>query len=416
MKITSKDRTILRTLAEKQAAIASLPVQKERAAHWSRLNGLKKGRPMVWINEIPWHEMDVNNELALQCEDEFCRTVEKKMRRTLYTWEHMPADMVVEPKFYSPLVISDTGFGIQGDTAIAPSATIEGITSHEFHPQIKDESDIENIKFPRISLDREASDRNYQALVECFGDICAIEQVGIHHFWFAPWDELVTWWGVQEALTDLLMCPDLVHAAMDRLVTAHCERLRQWEELDVLSSIDGNYRVGSGGLAYCDEIPGKEFDQDHVATADQWGCSAAQIFVSVSPEMHEEFALQYERRWLERFGLTYYGCCEPLHDKIHILKTIPNLRKISISPWADAEKAAERIGADYVISCKPNPAVFAEDAWNPVQAKKDLETVMEKLSGCIVEVIMKDISTVRNEPQRLWEWAQIATDVAGKYS
>ena len=33
-----------------------------------------------------------------------------------------------------------------------------------------------------------------------------------------------------------------------------------------------------------------------------------------------------------------------------------------------------------------------------------------------VELIMKDISTVRYDPQRLWEWAAIASEVAEEYS
>jgi len=31
--------------------------------------------------------------------------------------------------------------------------------------------------------------------------------------------------------------------------------------------------------------------------------------------------------------------------------------------------------------------------------------------GCPVELILKDISTVRYEPQRLWEWEDIARRV-----
>ena len=240
-------------------------------------------------------------------------------------------------------------------------------------------------------------------MVEVFGDILTIEKRGIVHRWFAPWDELVEWWGVQEALMDLVMRPELVHQAMDRLVNAHLSRLEQWEKLNLLSLTGGNYRAGSGGPGYTDRLPQADFNPDRVRPIDQWGCATAQIFSEVSPEMHEEFAIQYERRWLERFGLNYYGCCEPLHNKIGILKTIPNLRKISMSAWADVEKMVEETDNAYVLSHKPNPAVFATDTWNPAQARKNLVEVLEKTSGCVVEVIMKDISTVRYEPQRLWE-------------
>lgn len=30
---------------------------------WKKLNGLEKVKPMIWINEIPWHEMNIDDEL-----------------------------------------------------------------------------------------------------------------------------------------------------------------------------------------------------------------------------------------------------------------------------------------------------------------------------------------------------------------
>ena len=34
--------------------------------------------------------------------------------------------------------------------------------------------------------------------------------------------------------------------------------------------------------------------------------------------------------------------------------------------------------------------------------------------GCPLELILKDISTVRYEPQRLWEWSDLAMSMVGK--
>jgi hypothetical protein len=274
-------------------------------------------------------------------------------------------------------------------------------------------ADIEKIRMPEVTIDEEATKQNYDVLTKLFGDILRIESYGVGFQWFAPWDELIRWWGVEPALTDMALRPELVHAAMDRLVNAYLCRFDQYVKLNVLSLNNGNFRIGSGGLGYTDELPQKDFDPGTVTTKDQWGNATAQIFSDVSPEMHWEFALQYEMRWLERFGLTYYGCCEPLHMKMDILQKIPNLRKVSMSPWVNIDKAIEKMGDRYVYSCKPNPAVLATDRWDPAYARKALYEVLEKpcKSGCIVEVILKDISTLRYEPKRLWEWADIAMDV-----
>ena len=209
--------------------------------------------------------------------------------------------------------------------------------------------------------------------------------------------------------------PAFIHKLMERLVDAWLFRLEQYEKLNLLSLNNGPNRVGSGGYGYTDELPKTDFDGIHIRTVDIWGSCAAQIFAAVSPQMHEEFALQHEKRWLERFGLTYYGCCEPLHKKIHILKNIPNLRKISISPWADKKEAVQNIGDQYVISLKPSPALFAADNWDPEEARKQLYTDLEKTKGCVVEIIMKDISTCCNQPNRLWEWANIAREVTEEF-
>lgn len=408
--VSDNDRSILRRLAERTARIAALPVHSATTREWRRLNSLQKGRPLVWINEIPWHEINVNDELTLQCDDDFCRGVEWQLRATIYQWEHMRADMIVEPMFYSGLAIGDTGFGIQEEGELIAESY-----SRRFDPQISDEKDIEKIKDPIVTHDMEATERNYQTLADLFGDILPIRKRGVVHRWFAPWDELIRWWGVQEALMDMVLRPELVHLAMDRLTDAYLARLRQWEELNLLSLTEGNYRVGSGGLGYTDDLPAPGFDPEHVRTIDQWGCATAQIFSTVSPEMHEEFALQYERKWMSKFGLNYYGCCEPLHDKLDVLASVPNLRKVSMSPWADVDRAVPKVAGKYVFSHKPSPAVFAVDVYDPKQARKNLVEVLEKAEGCVVEIIMKDISTVRGDPRRLWQWAEMAIEVAEQF-
>lgn len=415
-KIPEKDRSILRTLAEEVAAIAALPVQRETAELWRRLNRREPVRPLVWINEIPWHEMDVDGELTLQSSHKFARGVENNLRLTLYQWKHLRGDMVVTPVYYSPLVIRDTGFGIREDVKIIRSDEKSGVVSREFHQQIREEKDLEKIKTPVLTHDTEASERNYQAVVGLIGDLLPVKKCGIVHSWFAPWDELIRWWDVQEALMDMILRPELVHQAMDRLVNAYLVRLDQWEALNVLSIQEGNYRVGSGGYAYTDKLPQSDFNPARVRTMDQWGCATAQIFSEVSPEMHEAFALQYERRWLKRFGMNYYGCCEPLHNKLDILGSVPNLRKISMSPWANVEKMVEQAAPRYVLSHKPNPAVLATDAWNPQLARQNLKAVLDQTCGCAIEVILKDISTARYQPRRLWEWEKMAMATVAEYT
>ena len=113
---------------------------------------------------------------------------------------------------------------------------------------------------------------------------------------------------------------------------------------------------------------------------------------------------------LGKCGLVVEAATERPDVKVEILKSIPNLRKVSVSPWADIDKSVRDLGGRYVLSYKPNPAIFAEESWDPHSARAALRAALDRMKGCAVEVIMKDISTVRYQPRRLWEWCAIATE------
>ena len=413
IEISQKDRDILRGLAGQVAEIAALPIQKERAKLWTDLNDLKPTRPLVWINEICFGELNVNDELTCRCEGDWARGQEGNFRRVLYQWNHMQGDMIVSDHLEARLAIRSTGFGID---QITDSTESDVLSSVHFIPQMKEPKDIDKIKMPEVTHDETATEANYETMCDVFGGILPVKKVGIKGTWFAPWDNLIRWWGVQEAMMDLVLKPDLVNEAMTRLVDCYLHELDQWEKLNLLSSNINNSRVGSGGYAYTTELPPDDCDPGRLRPKDIWGCATAQIFSEVSPEMHWEFALKHEIRWLERWGLTYYGCCEPLDLKMDILSRVPNLRKVSMSAWIDVDRAVEKVGTDYVFSHKPNPAILAEDNWRPEVARDNLREVLEKARGCRIEIILKDISTVRNDPRRLWEWETIAMEVADEFA
>ena len=412
--ISEKDREILRSLAEEVANIGELPIQKKRKRMWSDLNSLGETKPMIWIDEVCWNEMDPEGELRLRTESDFCQSIEKQLREKLYQWKYFQCDMVVDPVLYSPLCIDNSGIGIEIEERTIRTDEDSEVLSHQYEQQFGSEADIEKIKFPEISYDKSRSDEQYQAYRYIFDGVIEVEKRGLPGFWFAPWDDIVRFIGAQEALLALITKPQFIHKLVSRLVEVYLSCLDQYEKLSLLALNNTNIRVGSGGYGFTGELPQVGFDPLQVRAIDIWGCAAAQIFSSVSPAMHEEFALQYERRWLERFGLSYYGCCEPLHEKIDLLRSIPNLRKVSVSPWADIERAAEALSGNYVLSLKPNPSILAKDRFRPEEARNELAQKMQtaRRYRCRVEIVLKDISTVRHEPSRLSEWSKIADDLS----
>jgi hypothetical protein len=97
----------------------------------------------------------------------------------------------------------------------------------------------------------------------------------------------------------------------------------------------------------------------------------AQILTAVSPAMFKEFEVDYAKRWCDRFGLVYFGCCEALDTKMEYVRMVPNVRKVSITQLADVERGAAEIGRDYVFrrpSRRSSPV-----AWDPA-CRADLKT------------------------------------------
>ena len=409
---SNRDREIVRQLASELAEIGNRPEQQEKIRCWKALNDLKPERPMVWITELPWGEVDEDiDELRPVCEDNRLRGIETRLRRKLFTAKHLPCDEVVLPEWHVGKAIYGEGYGVQVEEEnIAQGKS--SIQSHHYEPAIKDFEDIEKIRMPQLTHDEKESERRRQWHEDLFGDILEIKMLGRRCHFFNGWDCLVRWTGVTEALMDLVMRPDYVHALMRRLTDSFLSRMTQLEEMNLLAFPYPIDRVGSGAAGFTDQLPQPDCDGEHFRLIDNWGGATPQIFSEVSPDMHEEFALQYENEVMSRCGLNYYGCCEPLHNKMELMAKVPRLRKISISPWCDVAKAAENAAEKYVFSHKPSPAILAGDTYNPEAAEQDIRDRIAKSGDMPCEFIIKDISTIRGDMERVKQWCQMATRIA----
>jgi len=81
------------------------------------------------------------------------------------------------------------------------------------------------------------------------------------------------------------------------------------------------------------------------------------------------------------------------------------------------ERGAEAMAGRFVFSRKPNPAFLSSaSAWMPELVRKDLTDACAAAGkyGNPCELILKDVSTTGNTPERLWEWARIAAEVCGR--
>ncbi len=409
--LNKKDKEIIRELAAAVAQIASLPVQEEKRDLWRKLNALKPARPMVMIDQVCWNEMNIDDELTLRCADDECRLYEQHLRRTLFQWKYFPVDMVIEPFIRVPMAIRNSGFGIevQEDTSVTDPSN--DVVSHLYENQFQTEEDLEKIKVPEVSHNVAESERRMAVARELFDDLLDVRLWGADPY-LSLWDPIATWMGIENALYTLIDRPDYVHRLLSRMTDGYLSMLDQLEEQGLMCGPQSLIHCTG---AYSDELPANGYDPGKPRTKDLWMFGLAQMLGSVSPKMFKEFEVDYASKICERFGLVYYGCCDPLHDRMDQVRMIPNVRKVSMSPWVDETRGAAEIGGDFVYSRKPNPVLVAMDQINADQIREDLTRTRDVCLeyGCPLEFILKDISTVRYEPERLSEWASIAMRVVG---
>ncbi len=410
--INKSDRIILRELAKKYAELAADDRNRERQNRIRNNNRLQSGRPIVWIDEIPWHEMDIDGQLALHCQTEAARAIETFFRRILYRWKYIQVDMVVEDAFYITKSMFSTGIGLEVKDTILATDTANHIVSHQYEDQLDTPEKVDALRLPTITADPKTDAKNIEQAQNLFGDILPVKLRG-HGIYHASWDEISRFRGVENCMIDMLERPRLIHQTIKKFTEIGLSKYRQMETLGLL-----DYNIPSLHCTppYSDEIPAKDYDGGSVRLKDVWFRGMAQLFSSASPAMHEEFDLQYMRQLMDLCALSYYGCCEPLDKVIPYLKKIPNMRKVGVSPWADIRSSAEQLGKDYVFARKPNPAHVAGWFDKEVVARETAETIEACLeNNCPYEFVLKDISTVGFRPQNLINWAKTVTETIDRY-
>lgn len=408
----NREEILLRTLAwEYVCAVHNEKNMQARALH-TAVNDLKMIRPVVLIEEIPFHELNFDGSLTLLCRDPDLCSAEDWFRRQLFKWKYFPADMILPPYFPVQKVMHSTGIGIEVKEHTVATEAENHIISHEYFDQLAEPEDLAKLTPPVISYDREETMRRYEKLANVFGDILSVRVVG-HNSYITMWDEIARYRGVTPLLMDLIERPEHSHAIVSKLAEFEKSKAAQMEALGLFEIQPLEIHCTS---ALTSDLPG-EYDGGIVKRSQVWGRGMAQIFGSVSKDMHEEFDINYMKEIMEPFGLVYYGCCEPLDKKVDIVEKIPHLRKISITPWADVDNAAEVIGNRYVIANKPNPALVATATLDEDAVRQTIKRTLDacKRNGCSADIVLKDISTVSHNVENLIRFEQIAMELVRGY-
>jgi hypothetical protein len=376
-----------------------------RRAEWKRHNGLGAGRPLMLIfPEGSWGELLPDS--VLQCEDGHARRIEWDLRHRIYTFDRFASDNVVDAEWVVHRAIRSTGWGLDPRHHDSPAAR----GAWAFDPVIREPADMSGLRWPEITHDEAATSRAYQDALELFGDILEVKLKGVAHVSFHLMNQWTGLRGLEQTMADMCENPGWLHDAMAFLAEGHRRVIEQYIALNLLSLNNDNTYCSTGGNGWTDELPAPGFDPDRVRPCDMWASAEAQELAQVGPRMHHEFSMQYEKRLLEPFGLTGYGCCEDLTNKLSDVLAIPHIRRVSIAPMANVERSAERLGSAAIFSWKPDPSVLIGD-FDEATLRNYVRHAVRATRGCVMEMVLKDTHTCEHHPERFDRWTQIAREV-----
>lgn len=404
---TPGDQEVLRDLAGEIAALAKLPVEAEKRELWRKHNALEPTRPVILCDpEVGWGEI-IREEL-LKCFNPVARQIERYLRMIIFWGTEMLDDRPIDPFFALPTLAEPAFWGLR---EIKHGGENGG--SYVWEAPVKTEEDIEKLHLPEMRVDFDFNQKLVELLNTTFGDLLPVK-IKYHWWWtLGLTDTLARLRGLEQIMIDMVDHPKLIHRMMTLLRDGTLAMLDELEAKGLLSPNWDTAYVGSGGVGLVDELPQPDY-QGKVRTQDMWGFAESQETVGVSPRMFAEFIFPYQLPILERFGLNCYGCCEPVDKRWSYIQQIPRLRRVSVSPWSSRIKMAEYLEDRYIYSMKPKPADLAFEVFDEERIRAELRNDLEVTRGCRMEVIMKDVTTLHNDPQRAVRWTRIAREEVEK--
>jgi len=411
----AKDVGVIRELARRYVELTCKDVQAERRASWTRLNSLERTRPTV-LATFGMHNVwcrEVFGDAVMECEDPFYRGHERWLRMQIFQ-DGIGDDYILEPWITQQATMDGQWGRLWGVEEAHVDSPDEG-GAWKFDPPIQEWCDMEKLAPAVHRVDEEATAANVARLQDAVGDILPVNVErgpAMRGFSGDISTGLAGLRGLEQLMIDMYDSPERLHA------------LLAFMRDGILAAQDAAEAAGDFSLTtqanqamtYCRELEPPRASSGPRMRKDLWCHCAAQEFALISPAMHDEFLLRYQLPILRKYGLVSYGCCEDLTKKIDMLRQIPNLRIIAVTPRADVARCAEQIGTDYVLSWRPSPADMVSYSFDEGRIRRIIREGMQAARGCHVTIHLKDVETVQGELDRLARWVGIVRSITEDYA
>ncbi len=410
MSTTFPERQVLRDLAERWQEIAARPVMAERKRLWTALKDLRPERPLFLFETGLLEDYVAPGELT--CASPDLREVEGRMRLVIRHAEEVGDDLVVEPRMTLFWDVEQSDYGVPVDCTRAVDSQGGSQGYHYNHP-VRRPEDAAKLQPRTRRVLREKTFERRRLLEDQFGDILPVEIRGIGAPLPAITADLFRLIGNENLLTWPFDAPEVLRGIVSYLRDDRLAHYRWLESEGLIASNSDSQLVGSGSPGFTTSLPSADASAP-ARLRDIWAWVESQETTMMSPAMFADFFLPAMAEVAALFGLIYYGCCEPVHDRFELVAAaMPHIRAVSVSPWCDQERVAAMLGRARVFSRKPRPWLLsgAHADWRGVE--EDLDATLRAARDCCLEIICRDVYRIDGDRPRLRRWADLIRSRVG---
>jgi len=411
LKVLPSDVAIIREMARKVRDLTESERNQECIRLWHKHDLCQCERPLI--------QTETDGGLQMVVGDYHCRTQEPwaqneewRLLDRIVHHEIIQDDVPLEPFINVGWNLSLGGYGVDLHSTQPQTDGTRG--AYHIDAALEDlQRDFHKLRPRTYSVDRDSTLKNVALLQDVYGDIL---QVRIRS---NPWWTLGMTWtaitlvGLEQFMLYMYDQPQALHQLMAFLRDDHLSLVAWMEKEGLLGLNNANDYIGSGSRGYTPRLPQADYPAGGPARSkDLWVLLESQETVGVGPDLYAEFVFPYENAIAQKFGGVYYGCCEPVHTRWHVLKNLANLKRVSVSPWCDEEFMAAELSNKYVYSRKPKPTLVSTEKFDEELIRADLRHTMElaQKHGCSLEIDMKDVHTLHGERDRLTRWVKLARE------
>lgn len=400
--MTGSERARLRELAQKQMEAYFSDKNQQRIAEWKLHNACKGSRPMVHV-ETDTFEQEMIDPL-LCCSDPVARRLERDLYRNFFNLCEFDDDWVV-PNYFG--IAWETWFHPFGHKVTRHSATdLNGKTvGHQFDYVLSDlEEDWDKLGATDFGVDAVATQGYFDVAQETFGDLLPVKMV-MNCLYAVPTQHVVHLMGMENMCYAMYDTPELFQKMMARLADDYLACFEYLAKGGYLRPTAGFELLFQGSRCFTEELPADEVS----SSRQMWGFMDSQETVSISPEMFHSFIFPCYQRISRAFGCLSYGCCEPVSAVWKDIRTMENLRKVSISPWCDEEFMGEQLrGSRIIYHRKPSPNYLGVGHTLDEEALREhIRRTLHAARGCTLEFTQRDVYTVDQNPDKVRRYVQI---------